>query len=47
MGKNSQDDFISHRPFVSFNKEPTDWLSPDPELCFKEWLEFPPELVPI
>lgn len=47
MGKNSQDDFISHRPFVSFDKEPTDWLSADPELCFKERLEFPAESVPI
>ena len=47
MGKNFHDDFISHRPFVSFDKKPADWLSADPELCFKKCLEFSAESVPM
>ena len=47
MGKNSHDDFISHRPFFSFDKKPAHWLSADPELCFKKWLEFSAESVPM
>lgn len=47
MGKNSQDDSISCRLFVLFDKDPTDWSSADLELRFQEWLEFSAESVPM